>query len=137
MNHRRSQKTVMTSLLAFSIALTLACGYTAKTTPPAPGNIPAISQLTPNSAAAGDAAFTIMVDGSKFNSDAVVNFGGVKEITHFSSSGEITADIPASAVATAGTVKVTVTNPGKAGTGQYGSGGTQSETSTPMDFIVN
>jgi hypothetical protein len=43
--------------------------------------------------------------------------------------------VPATAVAAAGTVHVTVTNPGTAG-GIYG-GGTQPETSVAMDFTVN
>ena len=45
------------------------------------------------------------------------------------------ASIPASAIETANTIQVTVTNPGTPG-GQYG-GGTQSETSAAMDFTVN
>jgi hypothetical protein len=53
------------------------------------------------------------------------------------SPNQLTVAIPAAAIATSGTIKVTVTNPGTPGTGMYGSGGTLPETSKSMDFTVN
>jgi hypothetical protein len=47
----------------------------------------------------------------------------------------LTATIPASDVATAGTITVTVTNPGTPG-GIYG-GGTMAQTSNSMTFTIN
>jgi phage baseplate assembly protein gpV len=137
MNHLQTRKTVQTALLVTLIGLSLACGYSAKTTPPVAGNVPAITALAPNNMAAGGAAFTLTVNGTTFNSDAVVNWGGVAQTSHFVSATQVTADIPATAIATSATVKVTVTNPGKPGTGQYGSGGTLPETSNSMDFTIN
>jgi IPT/TIG domain len=125
-----------TTLLAASIALTVACGYSSKTTPPVAGSMPAISQLAPNSISAG-AAFTLTVDGSNFSSHAVVNFNGAPQTTTFVSGNQLMASIPAKAVASQGTATVTVTNPATSGTGMYGSGGTLAETSSPMNFMVN
>lgn len=126
-------KLMLTLLLA---AMAVGCGYSSKpTTPPSAGTTPAISQLTPNNANAGAPAFTLEVDGSKFNANASVNFGATKMAPTFVNSGKLTLMIPATAVTTAGTIHVTVTNPGTPG-GLYG-GGTQAETSTAVDFTVN
>ena len=126
-------KLTLTLLLA---AIAVGCGYSSKsTTPPSPGSVPVIAQLQPASANAGASAFTMEVDGSKFNANATVNFGTTAINPTFVDSGKLMAMVPASAVATAGTVHVTVTNPGTPG-GQYG-GGTKAETSTAMDFTVN
>jgi hypothetical protein len=46
-------------------------------------------------------------------------------------------NIPAAMIATPGTAKITVTNPGTSGTGLYGGGGTLAETSSAMDFPIN
>ncbi len=131
-------KTVSTTLLATLIALTLACGYSAKTTPPVAGTVPAIAQLSPNAATAGGAAFMLTVDGSNFGSKAVVNWNGTAQAaTTYVSGGQLTVAVPASAIAASGTVQVTVTNPGTTGTGIYGTGGTLPETSTAMSFTIN
>jgi hypothetical protein len=131
--------TLHTTFLAALLALTLACGYSSKTTPPVAGTVPAIAQLTPDSATAGGAAFTLTVNGSNFSTKAVVNWNGTAQTatTTYVSASQLTVAVPASAITTAGTVQVTVTNPGTPGTGIYGSGGTLPETSTAMDFTVN
>ena len=120
-------------------ALAVGCGYSKTTTPIQPGTMPVITGLVPNNAnnstSGGGVAFTLEVDGSKLNSDAVINFNGAPQTTTFVSSSKITAMIASSAIATAGTVPVTVTNPGKPG-GLYG-GGTQPSTSTAMNFTIN
>jgi len=130
-------KAVKTALLASLIACTLACGYSSKSTPPTAGNVPAIAQLAPASTKTGGAGFTLTVNGSTFNTNAVVNWNGAAQSTTYVSNGQLTAPIPASAIATSGTVQVTVTNPGTSGTGMYGSGGTLSETSNNMAFTIN
>ena len=117
-------------------ALSVGCGYSKKsTTPPAPGTMPTISQLSPPSTAAGSSQFPLTVKGTNFSSTAVVNFNGSAMTTTFDSTMQVKATIPASAVATAGTVPVTVTNPGTPG-GLYG-GGTSAATSAPMNFTIN
>jgi len=129
---------VKASVLAASIAMTLACGYSSKTTPAAPGTMPAIATLNPDTATAGSQAFTLTVNGSNFSSKAVVNWNGAAMSgTTYVSGNQLTVAIPASAIETAGSVQVTVTNPAVAGTGQYGSGGTLAETSPAMTFTIN
>lgn len=132
-------KSIKTTVLATVTALTLACGYSAKMTPPGAGAMPAIAQLSPPSATAGGNAFTLTVNGSNFGAKAVVNWNGAAQTanTTFVSNSQLTVAIPASAIATSGSVTVTVTNPATAGTGLYGSGGTMAETSSPMTFMIN
>jgi hypothetical protein len=128
---------VKATLLVTLTALTLACGYSAKATPPVAGTVPAVAALNPSSTSAGSPAFTLTVNGSNFNSNAVVNWNGVAQTTTIVSANQVTIAVPAAAVATAGSVAVTVTNPGTAGTGPYGGGGTMAETSNAMTFTVH
>jgi hypothetical protein len=130
-------KLLMVVLLTAVAATGVGCGYSSHaTTPQTPGTMPAIAQLTPPSTAAGSSDFTLTVQGTNFNSNAVVNFNGKPMATTFDSGVEVKAAIPASAVATANSaVPVTVTNPGTPG-GLYG-GGTAAATSTPMNFTIN
>jgi hypothetical protein len=128
---------VKATLLVTLTALTLACGYSAKATPPVAGTVPAVAALNPSSTSAGSPAFTLTVNGSNFNSNAVVNWNGVAQTTTIVSANQVTIAVPAAAVATAGSVAVTVTNPGTAGTGPYGDGGTMAETSNAMTFTVH
>jgi hypothetical protein len=126
-------KLVFVVLLA---AVAVGCGYSKPaTTPPSPGTMPTIAQLVPNNVIAGSSQFTLEVDGTNFGSKAVVNFNNSAMATSVVSATKVTATIPASAVSTAGTVPVTVTNPGTPG-GLYG-GGTSAATSTPMNFQIN
>lgn len=120
-------------------ALTLACGYSSHSPAPATaGTMPAIQQLSPNSASAGGAAFTMTVNGSNFASNAAVNWNGAAMSgTTFVSGKQLMVAIPASAIASSGTVNVTVTNPAIAGTGPYGGGGTLAETSSAVTFTIN
>ena len=121
-------------LLVASIGV--GCGYSKPaTTPAAPGTVPTIAQLVPPSTAAGSSTFSLEVDGTNFGSSAVVNFNGAAMSTTRVSASKITANIPASAVMNAGTVPVTVTNPGTPG-GMYG-GGTSPATSAAMNFTIN
>jgi hypothetical protein len=126
-------------LLGALIAGSLACGYTAKTMPAAAGTMPTVAQLAPASATAGGAAFTLTVNGTNFGSTAVVNWNGTAQTsnTTFVSGNQLIVAVPAAAIATSGTVTVSVTNPGSPGTGMYGSGATLAETSSPMDFTIH
>jgi len=132
-------KILQTALLAGLIAGALACGYSSKAAPPpTAGPMPAIAQLTPPSATSGGAAFTLTVNGSNFASKATVNWNGTAQTgSTFVSGNQLTVVIPASAIASPATVKVSVTNPGTPGMGLYGGGGTLPETSAAMDFTVN
>jgi hypothetical protein len=71
----------------------------------------AITTLSPATATVGAGAFTLTVNGSNFVSGAVVNFNGSPRTTNFVSTTQLTASIPASDVASAGTAPITVSNP--------------------------
>jgi trimeric autotransporter adhesin len=77
--------------------------------------VPAISSLSPSSATAGGAAFTLTVNGSSFVSGATVDWNGSARTTTFVSSTQLTAAIPATDIAAAGTDQVTVVNPAPGG----------------------
>jgi len=129
-------KAICVLLLAM---LSAGCGYSSpKTTPPQAGIVPAISQIMPNIASAGGQGFALKVNGSSFNANAAVNWSGTAQTTNHPAMNHLTVAIPASSIATAGTVTVTVTNPGS-GTpgGPYGGGAsTMSETSSSVPFTI-
>jgi hypothetical protein len=129
-------KTLSTLLLVALTIFAQGCGYGSKAvTPPASGTKPTITQLTPDNVNAGNAAFTLTVNGTSFASNATVDWNGAAQATTFVTASQLTAAIPATAVATSGTVSITVTNPAVSG-GTYG-GGTTAATSAGMDFTVN
>lgn len=131
-------KMISTVLLVALAAFELGCGYGTKATTPAqPGVTPNITQLMPNSAnhSATAAAMTLTVNGTNFSGTSVVNWGSSALSTTLITSNQLTAMVPGTALATAGTVSVTVTNPGMSG-GIYG-GGTLAENSNSMTFTIN
>ena len=127
-------KTVLTLTLA---ALCLGCGYgSAKSnTPPTAGTMPNISALAPNNVNANSAPFVLTVNGTSFNSNAQVKWNGTAQTTTFVTGNQLTINVPTSMVMTAGTAKITVTNPATSGS-IYG-GGTLAETSNEMTFTIN
>jgi hypothetical protein len=76
---------------------------------------PTVTSLSPMSATAGGAAFSLTVNGTGFVSTSVVKFNGVAKTTTFVSATQLTAVITAADIATAGTANVTVTNPAPGG----------------------
>lgn len=124
MNTKKNKTLLMIALLASG----LGCGYSSPKMP-----TPAISQLSPSSVTAGSGQFQLEVDGSNFATGAVINFNGVAESTTIMNSSTLVAMIPGSAIATARTVPVTVTNPSSGG--MYGNTG--SVTSAPMNFTIH
>jgi IPT/TIG domain len=132
-------KTLSTVLLAALTAFTLACGYSSKATMPAPGSMPAISALAPNTMTSRGPSFVLTVNGSNFSTKGTINWNGMAQTTTFVSANQLTATIAASDIATPATVAVTVTNPATSGMamGMYSSGGTLAETSSAMNFTVN
>jgi hypothetical protein len=123
MNRKKYQTWLLIALLSAGIG----CGYSKPQT-----TTPTISQLNPESAGAGSGQFQLEVDGSNFASGAVINFNGTMENTTVMNSTTLVATIPASAIMTAATVPVTVTNP--AAGGMYGTG---SVTSSAMNFTIH
>lgn len=134
-------KTLSTVLLAILATITLACGYGSKNyATTTPGNKPTITQLSPNSTTAGGAAFNMEIDGTSFNANAVINWNGTPQAasTTYSSTTKLMLAVSSAMIASSGSVSVTVTNPGTAGTGgPYGNGGTAATTSAPMTFTIN
>ncbi len=73
---------------------------------------PAITSISPTSAIAGGAGFTLTVNGTNFVSGSTVNFNGNARTTTFVSATQLRAAILASDIVTTGIFNVTVTNPG-------------------------
>ncbi len=106
-----------------SITVTTAAGTSAPaafTVNPAP---PAISGLSTSMATAGGAAFTLTIDGEYFTPAAIVKWGSIALATTDLSATELTAVVPASLIAAAGTASLTVS--------------TAAGTSAPVHFTVN
>lgn len=76
---------------------------------------PNITSLSPTSVAAGSSAFTLTVNGSGFLSGAVVQWSGTSLVTNYVSGAQLTANVPANLIVTAGGANILVTNPNGAG----------------------
>jgi hypothetical protein len=92
---------------------------------PPPNQTPTITSISPNSAVAGGAGFTLTINGTNFIASSLVNFEGSAAPTTFVSSTQLTAAIPASSISRMGTAPVTVENP--ASDGGF---------STPVNFTI-
>ncbi|MHC1733387.1 MAG: choice-of-anchor D domain-containing protein [Bacteroidales bacterium] len=77
--------------------------------------LPTLSILNPPSATAGGSAFTLTVNGTNFVNGSKVRWNGADRTTTYVSSTQLTASIPASDIASAGTATVTVFNPAPGG----------------------
>src|SRR5580658_8846030 len=93
---RGHMKSVLRTGLFLCALVTLnACGGSASQPPPNESNpTPSVISISPNSAAAGGAAFTLTVNGTNFSASSTVNFGGAVATT-FVNSTQLTAAIPA------------------------------------------
>jgi hypothetical protein len=84
-------------------------------TPPAPvapgATTPIISSLSPGSAAAGGADMVLTVNGTNFTASSVVQFNGNALTTTFNSASQLSATIPAAAIASGGAAQVVVVDP--------------------------
>jgi hypothetical protein len=127
-----TMKTLNTILLGILIAAAVACGYSKPNTTMGGSSMPAIATLNPNSTTHGDPAFMLTVNGSNFATNAAVNWNGTAQTTTHVSAGQVTISVLAAAVANAGTVQITVTNPATGGL--YG---TPAQTSNMMMFTIN
>ena len=72
---------------------------------------PALTSIAPNSATAGGAAFTLTASGSNFVSGSTVRWNGAARTTTFLGTTQLSAAVPATDIAAAGTAQVTVRNP--------------------------
>ncbi|MGH9778181.1 MAG: IPT/TIG domain-containing protein, partial [Candidatus Acidiferrales bacterium] len=73
--------------------------------------VPSLSSLSPSSAVAGSAGFTLTVNGSSFINGSVVRWNGSDRTTTFINANQLQATIPASDLVNAGAAQVTVFNP--------------------------
>ncbi len=95
------------SLTAANYAFTYVNGTLTVNPPP-----PTITALSPNSATAGGAAFTLTITGTNFVSGAAAKWDTTALTTTYVSATKLTAAVPKTLIATAGTAKVTVTTTG-------------------------
>src|SRR5204863_400722 len=72
---------------------------------------PTVSSLSPTCATAGGPQFTLTVNGSNFVSGSTVNWNGSPLATTFVSATQLTATVPTSLIATAGTASITILTP--------------------------
>jgi N-acetylneuraminic acid mutarotase len=104
-------------------AIATATGYTTSAVASAaytisiPTNpVPLTSGITPAFASAGGTAFTLTVNGSGFTAGSTVYWGTSALVTTFGSATQLTAQVPATDIATGGiTVAITVITPSPGG----------------------
>ena len=77
--------------------------------------VPSLSSIAPTSRTAGSAAFSLAVNGSNFSNVSKVRWNGAERPTTFVSATQLTAQIPASDIATVGSAQVSVVNPAPGG----------------------
>lgn len=92
-------------------------GSSTPASPPAPTNnpVPSITSLSPNSAVVGSSGQTVTISGTGFLSSSTATYNGVGHTVTFVNSTELTIDLAASDLATAGPYAVVVTNPSPGG----------------------
>ena len=73
---------------------------------------PVTTSISPTSANAGSPGITLTVNGSNFVNGSTVTWNGSNRTTTFINGNQLTADIPASDLTSAGSATVGVTNPG-------------------------
>ena len=118
-----SQPVVRTPVISGILSLVFLAGCGSSTTqplnnqpPPSGSNpTPTINAISPTTTTAGSAAFTLTINGTNFVAASTVNFGGTAPATTFVSATQLTAAIPAAAIASTGTPAVTVSNPAPGG----------------------
>jgi len=77
--------------------------------------IAGLSSLSPAIASAGGPAFTLTVTGLAFQSNSTVYWGTTALSTNYVSDTQLTAQVPAANIATAGTASITVQTPAPGG----------------------
>lgn len=91
-------------------------GGTTGTPPPVNNNpVPSVSAVTPNPVLVGSPAIVATLTGTAFVSGSTVQWNGQSLATTYISATQLTAQIPASDLATAGTAQLTVVSPAPGG----------------------
>ncbi|MFZ4984122.1 MAG: IPT/TIG domain-containing protein, partial [Blastocatellia bacterium] len=76
---------------------------------------PSLATISPTSVISGSSAFTLTVSGGGFISLSKVEVNGIERVTTYQSPTQLTAAIPASDIAVAGTLQVAVRTPSPGG----------------------
>ena len=76
------------------------------------GRTPSTTSISPASATAGGTTFILTVSGSGFVDGSTVQWNGLGLATNYVSANQLTASVPASLIANAGSAGVTILNPG-------------------------
>jgi hypothetical protein len=92
-----------------------ACNVLTVPAPPPPAVVPVAGSLSPATAVAGSAGFTLTVNGSGFVATSVVRWNGTSRTTMFVSATQLQTAITASDLATSGSVPVSVFTPAPGG----------------------
>ncbi|HKZ76815.1 MAG TPA: IPT/TIG domain-containing protein, partial [Pyrinomonadaceae bacterium] len=77
--------------------------------------LPTITAISPSIQNVGTGAFTLSVTGTNFNSSSIVSFNGLVRTTSLVSSTQLTAQILAGDIASAGNFPISVFNPAPGG----------------------
>jgi len=88
---------------------TVSTQYTVTAAPPPP---PTLNTISPSSALAGQAGFTLTATGTSFTAQTVLQWNGVALPTSFVNADQLTASVTAANVANAGSYQVTAMTPG-------------------------
>ncbi len=84
-----------------------------------------LTNINPTSAVAGGPSFPLTVNGSGFTANTFITWNGSSLATNFVSAGQLTATVPASFIATAGSASVGVSAPGQPSPRRYHSRSTR------------
>lgn len=87
--------------------------------------VPVLTSVSPTTAVAGGAGFTLTAAGTSFVAGSTLHWNGVARTTTFVSGTQLTASIPASDISSVGTAQVTVVSPTPGG-----------GTSSPASFTI-
>jgi 6-phosphogluconolactonase (cycloisomerase 2 family) len=113
------------AILLFLVGCSASTGGGANSTGSGTNPVPMITAISPTSAPAGSATgFALTINGKNFAAGTTISFGGTTPTPTFVSTTQLVASIPAAALASAGPVAVTVTNP------------TPGSTSNAVNFII-
>ena len=114
--YRREVAILVTACVAVALWCTSCGGGATAAIPDSTNNpVPAITSLSPASAATGSAAQTLTINGTNFLSTSTVTYNSVAHAATFVSATQLTIQLSASDQATAGTYPVVVTNPAPGG----------------------
>jgi uncharacterized protein (TIGR03437 family) len=79
--------------------------------------VPVLATLAPSQAAQGSGALALTLTGTNFLASTIVRWQGLERVTTFVNATQLTAQLTANDLATAGTFNVTVLNPAPGGGG--------------------